>query len=437
MQASKPVKKTVILLCLAAAVLGGGYWYANSPRHPVLSEKVLTFAPFTRGTMRDVVSATGILETRDIAVVGSEIPGSVQTLYAKVNDIVIEGTTLATLDDRRTRLKVDEAEDGVRMAKAAVAQSDAVKLAADIALKAQVDLEKKGGFRSERDQAEAQVKAASAGLLIADAKLKAAETGLKEAQLALDMIRIRVPVTTSHGPKREYLILERKTSLGQMVGPQSGPLFTLAGDLGHMEAHAQVNEGDINKVRKGLTALFTIKDFNDEDVEFRGIVREIRPLANNIRGAVTYDTVIELVNQRDPNNGEWRLRPGMTAAIDIVRLEHKNVWRIPSKALDFKMDEAYFTPAVKARLDEWKKRPDAEKWVTLWTWNEGSRSIWPLFVRILGTNAAGEPGLKDSEGNEVLEWESDSLQHPPRLIINAPAARSPAMFDGPANFKVS
>ena len=329
-----PVKKLAIVLALVGAV-AGGYWYVNSSHHPVLSEKVLTFAPFTRGVMRDVVSATGILETQDIVIVGSEIPGTVQTTYAKANDIVVEGTTLATLDDRRIRLKVEEADDNIRMAKAAVAQADALKLAAEIALKYQVDLEKKGGFRSEKDQAEAQLKAASAGLMIADAKLKAAETGQKEAQLALDMIQIRVPVTSSHGPKREYLILERKAFLGQMVGPSAGPMFTLAGDLAHMEAHAQVSEGDINKVRKGLAALFTIGGFNDEDVEFRGVVREIRPLANNVKGAVFYDTVIELDNQKDPNSGEWRLRPGMTASIDIVRREHKNVWKIPSQALNF------------------------------------------------------------------------------------------------------
>ena len=310
-----------------------------------------------RGVMRDVVSATGILETRDIIVVGSELPGTIQTLYAKSNDIVVEGTTLAKLDDRRIKLKVEEAKDNVAMAKAAVAQADALKVAADIALKNQIDLAKSGGFRTDKDQADAQVKAANAGQLIADAKLKAAETGLKEAELALDMIQIRVPLTSSHGLKREFLILERKAFLGQMVGPQGGPLFTLAGDLAHMEAHAQVTEGDINKVRKGLAALFTITGFNDEDVEFRGVVREIRPLANNVKGAVYYDTVVELDNQKDPRSGEWRLRPGMTASIDIVRREHKDVWKVPSQALNFKMDEAYFTPAIKARVSDWKNAP--------------------------------------------------------------------------------
>lgn len=391
----------------------------------------------TRGIMRDVVSSTGVLETKDIAVVGSEIPGTIHALYGKANDTVIEGTTLATLDDRRIRLKIEEAEDNVRMAKAAVAQADAMKQAAEIALRYQTDLEKKGGFRSEKDQAEAQVKAAAAGLLIADAKLKAAETGLKEAQLAGDMIQIRVPVTSSHGPKRSYLILERKAHLGQLVGPQSGPLFTLAGDLSRMEAHAHVSEGDINKVRKGLPAVFTISGFNDEDIEFRGVVHEIRPLANNVKGAVFYDTVVELENQKDPASGEWRLRPGMTVSIDIVRREHKDVWKVPSQALNFKLDDGYLTPAIVARLNEWKKRPDAGEWATLWTWNEGNRTVWPLFVRILGNNAAGEPSLKDSEGNEVLEWEGEPPGVPPRLIIGAPRAKPPGIFDGPANFKVS
>ena len=36
----------------------------------------------------------------------------------------------------------------------------------------------------------------------------------------------------------------------------------------------------------------------------------------------------------------------MTASIDIVRLEHKNVWRVPSGALNFKLEEAYQSAAA-------------------------------------------------------------------------------------------
>lgn len=431
------MKKSAIILGLLAALAGTGFWYVNASRHAGLSERALTFAPMTRGPMRDVVSATGVLETRDIVVVGSELVGAVHTLYAKTNDTVVEGTTLATLDDRRIRIKIDEAEDNIRLAKAAMAHAEALRSSAEATLKYQIDLEKKTGVRGDKDQAESQLKAAGASTLNAEAKWKAAETGLKEAQLALDMIHIRVPVISALGPKRDFLILDRKAAVGQLVGPQTGPLFTLAGDLSRMEAHAYVAEGDINKVRKGLPAVFTINGFNDEDIEFRGVVREIRPLANNVKGAVTYDTIIELENQKDPASGEWRLRPGMTAALDIIRREHKDVWRVPSQALNFRLEDAYLTPAIVARLAEWKQRPDAGEWAPVWTWNEGNRSVWPLFVRILGQGPNGEPGLKDSEGNEVLEWESGPPGTPPRLIINAPRAKPPGLFDSPNNMKFS
>ena len=52
----------------------------------------------------------------------------------------------------------------------------------------------------------------------------------------------------------------------------------------------------------------------------------------------------------------------------------------------------------------------------------------------------GEPGLKDSEGNEVLEWEpgrEPSRAAALRVIIAAPPAKTPGFFDKPANIKVS
>src|SRR5262249_30578742 len=157
------------------------------------------------------------------------------------------------------------------------------------------------------------------------------------------------------------LILDRKANEGQMVGPQSGPLFTLAGSLDVVEVHAQVVEGDVNKIREGMTALFKISNYDDEDSEFEGTIRRIRPLSDKDKGAVYYNAVIEVKNRRDPKTNEWLLRLGMTAAIDLVRSEHKNAWRVPSAALDFTLEEGYQSPAAKARIAEWKKRADEKE----------------------------------------------------------------------------
>jgi HlyD family secretion protein len=435
------VRKVVLFLLFSAAAFAGVAIWQKLPRSHSLTEKGLTFTNIQYGTIVDVVSATGIVEPRDLVVVSAEVPGLVKALLARVNDTVSEGAVLATLEDARIQLKVEEAENGVRTAQAAQAQAEAARDATEVALKTQLDLESRGGFRSEREQAEAQAKAARAGVMTAVARVRAAETGLKEAKLAHEQTQVKVPGSAeSMGSKREYLVLDRKVHMGQMVGPQDTPLFTLAGDLSRMEIHAQVAEGDINKVKKGLTAVFILSGFGDEDIEFRGAVREIRPMAVNVKGAVYYDAVIEVANQRDAVTGEWRLRPGMTASVDIIRREHKNVWKIPSAALNFQLDEAYQPEEVRARLAEWKQRPDHGQWHTLWTWDAAARTPRPVLVRIGGLKN-GAPGLKDSEGNEVLEWEPGQEPDPraplPRVIISAPPARTPGFFDQPANIKVS
>ncbi len=435
------MKKLLLFLLLSTTALAGISLWLYFPHTASLSEKNLTFAQLQFGNMTDVVSATAVVEPAEIMVVSAEMPGVVKTTPARVNDTVQEGDTLAILEDAGAQLKVEEAENAVRTAQAALAQAEAARDAAAIGVKTQVDLEARGGFRSEREQAEAQAKAAGAGVLVAQARVRAADTGVKEARHALERTLIKVPGGAGDSLfKRSFLILDRKAQVGQMVGPQGSPLFTLAGDLTRMEVHAQIAEGDIHKVKKGLAAVFSLGGFNDEDLEFRGIVKEIRPLAVNVKGAVYYEAVIDVPNQKDALTSEWRLRPGMTAAVDIIRYEHKQVWKVPSAALNFKLDEAYQTAEVRARRAEWKKRADEGLWQTLWTWDSATGKVWPLFVRT-GSAKDGTMGLKDSEGNEILEWEpgrEPGPNAPPlRVIIAAPPAHSPGFFDQPTNIKVS
>ena len=454
------MKKLLLFLLLVGAGLVGIAVWINYPRARSVTEKTFTYAHVEKGTMMESVSATGVVqvEPSKMVVVCSEVPGTVTAVEAKVNDLVSEGAVLLKLDDRRIRLKWEEAQTGLETAKAGQAQAEAgleqarahLK-AARIALKYQQEIEGKGGFKAERDQAEVRVKeaeagvdAAKAGLALAKSKVEAAQIAGRDAQLALDMTKVRVPGMDrpalarndeqSAEPPQQYLILECKVQRGQQVGPQ--PLFILARDLGRLDVHAQVAEGDIGKVKKGLLATFTVTAFSDENVEFAGKVKEIQPLPNSVKGAVFYDTVVTVDNQKDEETGEWRLRPGMTAAVDIIRRKHKNVWKMPTAALTFNMEDAYQSDAARERMAEWK---DKKNWKPVWIWDSEQRRPWPIFVRIGGLDKNGEPGLKDSGFNEVLEWEpgQEPTGPPPRVIINAPPAHTPGFFDKPANIKVS
>jgi multidrug efflux pump subunit AcrA (membrane-fusion protein) len=441
------VKKLLVFLLLAGSLAGGVYWWRFAPRTYSLSEEQLGFAPMQRATMRDVISATGLVKPREVVLVGSEMPGVVTHVSGKINQRVSDGTVLVQLDDRKVRLKLEEADNGVRTAKAALVAAQFTRDAAQAALKYQQELEasnttSKVAIRAEREQAQAQFNAAEAGVQAAQANLGVANTAYKEAQLALDRTVVKVPSANPSAGKREFLVLERHVNEGQMVGPQAPPLFTLAGDLDRVEVHAQVAEGDINKVRKGQAAVFLITTFADEEVEFRGVVKEIRPLAhaNQLKGGVFYDTIIDVENQKDPQSQEWRLRPGMTLSVDVIRREHKDVWRVPANALNFRLEDAYLSGAAKARLEQWQQRAGAEQWHALWMWDRAQEAPVPVFVR-LGGLRDGEPGLKDEIGNEVLEWEPGREPSPgdpvPNIIIQAPPARPPGFFDRPANIKVS
>jgi HlyD family secretion protein len=452
------VKKLLLFLVLVGAGLVGIAVWINLPRSLSVSEKIFTYATVEKGDMMESISATGVvsIQANQMLLVSAEMPGTAVAIHGKVNDLVPEGATLLKLDDRKIQLKLEEANNGLETAKAGLEQAKAMLDAAKLALKYQKEIESKGGFRSERDEAEVKVKAAQAGVAMARTRVQAARIGQREAELALELTRVKVPVVTKSAlaeagkaggngssvlpSGREYLIVECKVKLGQMVGPAGEPLFVLARDLERMEVHAQVAEGDIGRVKKGLEAGFTVTAFSEENIVFRGKVSEIRPMPNNLKGAIFYDTVVLVDNQKESETGEWRLRPGMTAAMDIIRREHKNVWKVPTAALNFQMEEAYQSAAAQEHLAEWRDRPDGAAWKPVWVWDSEQSRVWPIMVRIGGVNAKREPGLKDGSFNEVLEWEPGHEPNPaapPRVITNAPPASAPGFFDKPANLKVS
>ncbi len=435
------VKKLLfVLLLLGAGLAGLAYWISQPATRPVTHD-LFTYAPVVRGAMVESISATGALQPREVLLVSSELPGTVTDVLARVNDVVSEGAVLVRLDDRKFRLKLAEAKDGIGTAQAAVAQAQALQSAAELAVKYQRDI-RKGGFRSDLDEAEAKLRAAKAGVQLARARLDAAKTLEAAAQLALDMTAIKVPARSgeSSQAQRRYLILEKKVQRGQLVGPPAPlPLFTLAGDLHHMEVHAECAEGDVGKVRKDLTAQFTVSAYYDPEIKFHGTVRDIRPVPTNVKGAIFYTTVIDVENRKDPQTGEWMLRPGMTASVDVITRARTGVWKVPTAALNFQMEEAYQGPAARARLEQWKQRSDWEDWRPLWVWDETRNGPWPVLVK-LGGGPSGPAGLKDGEYNEILEWEPGAEPQGdvgPRVITNAPPARRPGLFDQPANIKLS
>jgi hypothetical protein len=125
----------------------------------------------------------------------------------------------------------------------------------------------------------------------------------------------------------------------------------------------------------------------------------------------------------------------MTATVDIVRRTHPGVWKVPSTAMNFQLDEHYQTNEAKARLSDWQQRPDRQDWRAVWVMKENKP--WPVFVRTGGKNAQGESGIVDAQYYEVLEWEPGTKPDPqvpgsyPQLIVAAPEVGKSKLFNLP------
>src|SRR5687767_2812806 len=118
------MKKGLFLILFAAALGGGAYYWISSSHAQTLREQSLTFAEVRQTTIRDIVSATGLVEPRELVMVSSETAGTIMHLWGNVGDVVTEGADLAQLDDRKVDLKVKEARNGIQMAEAGILQSE-------------------------------------------------------------------------------------------------------------------------------------------------------------------------------------------------------------------------------------------------------------------------------------------------------------------------
>ncbi len=457
------MKKVLVVLVLIGVVLVvGAYWFSHAPSAAGSSEG-FTLAPVRRGPILETVSATGILQPHEVTAVGSELSGKVVEILpnAEVTKVVAEGEALLKLDDRMARIKLDQARTSIRLAQADVERAKATRQGAQLRVnRFREQLKNEIGFQKDLDEAETMLKSADAAVKAAEVKVDEARDAERLAQHGLDLCTVRVPTRTNaedHSPanNKRYTIIERKVVPGQLIGPPaSAQLFTLASDLGQMQVHAQVSENDIGKMRVGLDATFTVYAYSEEEAKFKGKVQEIRPMPTNLHGAVFYDVVVDVTNQRDPNTNEWELRPGMTAAVDIILRRHDDVWKVPTEALNLQLDDGYQTPATRAKLARWRDRSDADDWKPVWILDAHGKP-WPVFVRIGGKAGArpetdnalnhfGETGIKDAQYNEVLDWDPELEPKPdpkvassyPQVITNAPPVRSPGFFEKPPNVKL-
>ena len=95
-------KLLILLLLLATGLVGASYWAGRRGEStPEADRYTLLPAEYCRSA--DVVSATGLVQAKDVFRVGTELAGKVTEVLADFNQVVKEGEVLLRMYDRMAR----------------------------------------------------------------------------------------------------------------------------------------------------------------------------------------------------------------------------------------------------------------------------------------------------------------------------------------------
>jgi len=278
-----------------------------------------------RGNFIVSVTATGTIQPTNQVEVGSELSGTIRTVEADYNDIVKVGQVLTRLDTSRLEAQVQQSKASLEAAIAKVRQVQATVKETGNSLDR---LKRVGELSSNRLSSQHDIDAAEAALERALADETAARASVSQAEANLRIVQTDLSKAVIYSPIKG-VVLKRSVEPGQTVAAslQAPVLFTLAEDLTKMELHVDVDEADVDKVKKGQKATFTVDGYPDR--AFTAQITQVRFGSKIVSGVVTYETVLNV------DNSDLLLRPGMTATAGIVVNKIENAVLIPNAALRF------------------------------------------------------------------------------------------------------
>ena len=181
-----------------------------------------------------------------------------------------------------------------------------------------------GGIFYYRSRHAAQATAAQA-----EAALKSAQAMITQARAALNQNQVNLGHTIITAPI-DGIVISRSVDVGQTVAAsmQAPTLFVIAADLTKMQVNANIDESDVGRMRPGQTVHFRVDAYPTD--QFIGTVHQVRLNPTTVQNVVTYSTLIDVPNP------DLRLKPGMTANVNIEIARKSNVLRVPNAALRFR-----------------------------------------------------------------------------------------------------
>jgi len=241
------------------------------------------------------------------------VPAKIIRLPVEEGDLVKRGQLLVQLDDTEYRAATNQAKAQLASAKASLEQ-------------AQLVYERKKELFEKKLSSKEQYDMAKTDLDLAKARHEQAVASLDQAKYNLSKTTITSPmngIVTSLNAEVGEIVM-----IGTMNNP--GTVIMAVSDMSEIEAEVEVDETDIAEVKLGQEAEIEIDAY--PDTVFKGEVTEIGHSAR-ISGLGTQDQVTNFLVKVKLLDEVPRIRPGMSASVDITTNSRVDALNVPIQAV--------------------------------------------------------------------------------------------------------
>jgi len=292
---------------------GGLYGEAQSASENTTSSDIESLLIKTMNVLRKVKVALDSVPLSDTLTASEKT--SLDTQKTNIN------SEIASLSAKQQSISVQKVTNNNAISSAQT-QINSAKNALSTAQN-ELKLKRAGYSKDQISAQEAQVDSAKANLASQKASVSEAYANVQYYQAQIDKTVLKAPISG--------IITRIEAKPGEIIMPGSSTsdtqksLVTIISE-GTFEIEADIPEVDIAKVKVGDSAKITL-DAYGSDVEFEAVVMSVDPAETIIEGVSTYKTTLVFITEDE------RIKPGMTANIDILTAEKDNVVAIPQRAI--------------------------------------------------------------------------------------------------------
>lgn len=298
----KTIKILTVLLIIAAAVWLGFKFFGKKEQQLYRTETV------KKAKIVEQVEASGTINPTTETSVGTQVSGKIQEILVDYNSIVKEGDLMAVIDPSTYE--------------STVVQQEANLLKVESEYNNQLrNYERYKKLYKQELVAKSELDDAETAYLQAKAQVVQAQATLDKAKIDLGYTQIISPVNG--------IVISKEVELGQTVAASfnTPTLFSVAEDLTKMQIEVNISEADISKIAEGQDVDFTVDAY--PTTTFKGKVIQVRNSPITTSNVVTYTVVVSV------DNGELKLKPGMTANASIITAVREDALSVSNQSLRF------------------------------------------------------------------------------------------------------